>query len=206
MYRGRVGSLVSLHAPTRVRRRGREARTLNGMSGDEAARAGVEGRRSFFRVDNGKANMAASADQADWHRLVSVALPNGDNVGVVTQWTWPNAFDCVSVSDLRKVQAAIANGRWRENSQARDLAGVAAADVLELDVANKAHRAKITALLNTWIKNGMFVVVEGLDERRAKRSYIEVGKAANVLTNRTGQICQTRFEESAFHGSPRQKA
>ena len=92
----------------------RSARTLNGMSEDEAARAGVERRRSFFRVDAGKANLAPPADQADWHRLVSVDLGNGDNVVVVTQWTWPNAFDGVSVHDLRKVQSAVAAGRWRE--------------------------------------------------------------------------------------------
>ena len=36
-------------------------------------------------------------------------------------------------------------------------------------------------LLKTWIQNGMFVVVEGLDEKREKRSYIEVGTWADDL-------------------------
>jgi AAA domain-containing protein len=157
----------------------RAARTLNGMSEDEAARAGVEGRRSFFRVDIGKANMSAPADQTDWHRFLSVDLGNGDSIGVVTRWTWPNAFDDVTVADLRKVQAAIAAGRWRESSQAKDWAGVAVAQVLGLDVSDKGGRARIAAVLKAWVKNGMFVIVEGLDGKREKRSFVEVGEPAN---------------------------
>ena len=103
----------------------------------------------------------------------------GDSVGVVTRWEWPNAFDGVTVNDLRKVQAAIADGRWRENSQAKDWAGVAVAKVLNLDATNKAHRAKIAALLKTWIANRMLVVVEAEDASRRKRFFIEVGTAAN---------------------------
>lgn len=49
------------------------------------------------------------------------------------------------------------------------------ANVLHLDVTNKAHRAKITALLKTWIANGMFAAVEGLDAKREKRSSLRSG-------------------------------
>ena len=162
----------------------RSARTLNGMSEIEAARAGVENRRFYFRVDNGKANLAPPVDAAEWYRLEIVDLGNGkddkpaDSVGVVTRWTWPNAFDGVTVSDLRAVQAAIAAGRWRESPQAKDWAGYAVASVLKLDVTNKAHKAKIAALLKTWIANRMFVVIEGPDAKREKRSFIEVGTPA----------------------------
>jgi hypothetical protein len=124
--------------------------------------------------------MTAPADQADWYRIVSVDLPNGDSVGVATTWEWPNALDGVSVADLRKAQAAIATGGpWRENSQATNWAGVAVARVLNLDPTNKAHKAKVASLLKVWIANGMFVTVEGLDAKREKRSFIEVGEAAN---------------------------
>ena len=157
----------------------RSGRALNQMSKDEAAKAGVEGRRGYFRVENDKANMAPPAEHADWYRLVSVALPNGDNVGVATKWAWPDAFDNVTVADLRKAQAAIAEGRWRENPQAKDWVGIAIAKVLSLDPTNKGHKAKIIAMLKTWIANGMFVIVEGLDEQRRKRSFIEVGAPAN---------------------------
>jgi hypothetical protein len=82
---------------------------------------------------------------------------------------------CVSAADLRAVQAAIAAGRWRQNSQSKDWAGYAVASALKLDANDKAARSKIRELLKTWIKNGMFVVVEGLDNKRERRSYVEVG-------------------------------
>jgi hypothetical protein len=160
----------------------RSARTLNGMSADEATRAGVENRRAHFRVQNGKANLSPPADAAEWYQIASFDLgngPPGDSVGVVTRWTWPDAFDGVTVSDLRRVQAAIAEGRWRESSQAKEWAGYAVASVLKLDPASKAHRAKIAGLLKTWIATGMLVVVEGIDAKREKRSFIEVGELAN---------------------------
>jgi len=85
----------------------------------------------------------------------------------------------VTVSDLRKVQAAVAEGRWRENPQAKDWVGIAVARALGLDPTNRADKTKIAALLKTWIENGMFVVVEGLDAKREKRSFIEVGTPAD---------------------------
>jgi hypothetical protein len=66
----------------------------------------------------------------------------------------------------------------RSDSQAKDW-GVAVAKVLNLDATNKAHRAKIAALLKTWIANRMLVVVEAEDASRRKRFFIEVGTAAN---------------------------
>ena len=90
------------------------------------------------------------------------------------------APDDVAASDLRAVQRAIASGRWRENSQAKEWAGYAVATVMGLDVANKAHKAKIAGLLKTWIENGMLVVVDGLDDSRRTRSFIEVGTSADA--------------------------
>ena len=86
------------------------------------------------------------------------------------------APDDVAASDLRAVQRAIASGRWRENSQAKEWAGHSVAAAMKLDV--ETHKAKIVALLKTWIENGALVVVEGKDERRKKRSFVEVGSVA----------------------------
>ncbi len=158
----------------------RSARTLNGMTEDEAARAGVENRRSYFRVTNGKANLAPAAESSDWYRIASVDLGNGDNVGVITRWKWPDAFDGVTVADLRKAQAAVrTGGPWRESPQAKDWAGHAIAKAMGLDPTNKADRAKVASLLKTWIKNGMFNVVDGEDAKRMPRKFIEVGEPAN---------------------------
>jgi hypothetical protein len=157
----------------------RSARVLNGMSEEEAARAGVDKRRVFFRVENGKANLAPAADQAAWHQLVSVDLANGDSVAAVTKWTWPNAFDGVTVRDLREVQSRIAAGHYRESPQATDWVGHVVASVLRLDMGNKAHKAKVTAILKTWIANDMLRVVEAQDQQRRTRKFIEAGAPAN---------------------------
>jgi hypothetical protein len=50
---------------------------------------------------------------------------------------------------------------------------------LNLDPANRAHKAKINTLLKTWIASGALVVVEGRDARHEVRSFIELGTAAD---------------------------
>jgi AAA domain len=161
----------------------RSVRVLNPMSKDEATNSGVEveRRRFFFRSDIGKANLAPG-EKAVWFNLVSVSLNNGpddgDKVGVVTKWEWPNPLDGVTVATLRAVQAEVARSRWRENIQASDWVGIAVARVLKLDPKDKAARKKISGLMKIWISNGMFAVVTGKDRNGEDRPYVEVGEPA----------------------------
>jgi AAA domain len=164
----------------------RAMRTLNVMSEDEAAKSGVKERRAYFRVDNGKTNNSPPSSVADWYQLLSHDLPNGDDdkpgdsVGVVAKWTWPDPFEGVTVTDLRKAQAAIAvGGPWRESLQSKDWAGNAVPKALGLDPTNKAHRVKVSGLLKTWTAKGLFKIVEGEDSKRMKRNFIEVGEPAD---------------------------
>jgi hypothetical protein len=71
----------------------RSLRILNVMSASEASQLGMDEfeRLSYFRVDQGKANTVPPAKKATWHRFENVALPNGDNVGVVIAWERPDA-------------------------------------------------------------------------------------------------------------------
>ena len=71
------------------------------------------------------------------------------------------------------MQRAIASGRWRESVQAKAWAGHAVAAVMKLDA--ETDKAKIVALLKTWIESGALVVVEGEDEQRKRRQFVEVG-------------------------------
>jgi AAA domain len=157
----------------------RSARTLNVMSADDAETAGVESPRQYFRVTSGKSNMAPPVAESEWYRLQSVELGNGDSVGVVTRWTWPDALHGVTVADLRAVQAIVAKGRYRQNAQAKDWVGNAVAEAMSLDVNKKADRRRISRLLKTWTAKGMFVAVEGEDEKRRKRWFVEVGERAH---------------------------
>lgn len=164
----------------------RSARTLNGMTKEEAERAGVENRRAHFRVDNGKANLAPPPEGSTWFKMESVALGNGpldsdgDYIGVVTPWTWPDPLAGINTKDLRAAQAAVGAGsHWRENAQCKDWVGIPIARALNLDPSKKSDKDKVRRLLKLWIDNGMFVVTQGLDEHRKPRSFVEVGEPAN---------------------------
>ncbi|NUJ80293.1 AAA family ATPase [Methylocystis sp. FS] len=162
----------------------RHMRVLNVMTKDEAAAAGVENRKLYFRADDGKANLAPASDSSEWFNLVSVSLGNGgggpdDHVGVATKWKWPDPLDQVSVHDLRAVQTEVANGRWRANVQAADWVGKAVAKAMKMDASDKRHRAKIIGLLKVWKSTGTLVEVDGKDEARRTKTYVEVGTPAN---------------------------
>ena len=163
----------------------RSARVLNRMTQNEAEKAGVENNWLYFRVDNGKSNMSPSHEKATWYHMESIDLENagpfldGDNVGVVTEWKWPSPLEGVSVSDLRAVQAAVAEGRWRENSQANEWVGRAVAQAMGLDASNKQHRSKIMSLLKVWKASGALVDVDGDDAKGMPRRFVEVGTPAN---------------------------
>ena len=161
----------------------RSARALNRMTPEEAERAGVVEPRFFFRADNGKANLAPP-DKTAWFQLRDTALGNGDpdlpfddgdRVGVAEPWTWPDALASVTVADLLTVQKAVADGRWRADVQANEWVGRAVANVLTLNPDSKTDRARISEMLRTWFASGALRKVEGQDDKRKTRMFVEVG-------------------------------
>jgi hypothetical protein len=161
----------------------RSARVLNPMAADKGKKAGVENRRGYFRVNYGKSNMSPSSDMAAWYHMQSVDLENrgpyqdGDSIDVVTQWKWPDPLEDVTAKDLQAVLQAVGAGRWRESPQAKDWVGRAVAEAMGLDVEDEQAKAKIKGLLKIWIKNGDLAAVEGKDEKRMDRKFVEVGSA-----------------------------
>jgi len=162
----------------------RSARTLNAMSKDEAAKAGVSERHRYVRVDDGKANLAPRSDVATWLKMESMHLGNGsrfadpgDSVGVFVKWHWPNPMDGMTADKMTAVVAAVAAGRWRENMQAQDWVGKPIGDALGLDVSQKADKARVQAIVRQLIGAGVLVVVTGKDTKGNERSFVEVGKA-----------------------------
>lgn len=162
----------------------RSGRVLNGMTTDEAKKAGVENRRSYFRVDNGKSNMAAPADRATWYKLEGQPLGNGpygtdgDSVAVVTTWEWPDLTAGATANDLDKVLRVVRyGGPWRENIQCKnDWIGNAVAIALNLNKEVPADLARIKALLAMWFKSGALVTVKREDDSRRERPFVEAGE------------------------------
>lgn len=165
----------------------RSARVLNAMSADEAEKAEIASndRRRFFRVDDGKANMAPPLEKADWRELVGVGLGNEtpdlpeDIVGVVTPWTMPGVFDDIGVADLRRAQDKIASGTWAANVQADNWAGYAIAEVLDLDAETKGGKTKVRDILKTWTESGALKIVRVEDKAKGRsKPLVTVGVRA----------------------------
>src|SRR5262245_3657536 len=164
----------------------RSVRVLNTMTKEEGEKAGVERHRSYFRIDNGKANMAPPPDETEWRKIVSVDLDNAmgdcppDHVGVVTLWEWPDPMEDLTVASLRAAQKAVSEGGpWRKDVQAKDWVGKPIAAALRLDLESKADVTKIKGMLKIWIANEMFKEVKSDDGTRRPRQFIEVGTWAN---------------------------
>lgn len=167
----------------------RSVLVLNRMSEQEAKRYGIEEekRRRFFRTYDDKNNRAPPSDASDWYTMASVSLGNGtgddgDNMGVVIPWSPPDAFEGVSVEHLRRVQAVIASGEYKAHHSATDWAGIAVADVLGANVADKGDKARITRMLSEWIENDVLRVEERKDGNRQMKKYVVVGRAADDLS------------------------
>jgi hypothetical protein len=161
-----------------LRDKARAMRVLNSMSREEGEKAGVENHRLYFRVDDGKASMAPPSDVATWYRLESVGLGNAtgrrpqDEVGVVVPWKWPDAFDGLPDDALTTAQAAIAEGRWREDPQSGEWAGYSIARALGLDPEKGSDRDRVKTLLSTWLKQGAFETYTAKDRHSKDKSFV----------------------------------
>jgi len=153
----------------------RSVRVFNRMTKEEGDKAGVKYYRRYFNVVDDKNNLAPPAENADWYHLENVSLANGDEVGVVIPWSWPDAFEGVTVAHLYAVQVAIDGQNYRMNVQAKDWVGHAIGRVLNLDTDTKAQQTKIKSLIKTWIQNGSLVETTIKDKYDKERPVIEVG-------------------------------
>lgn len=167
----------------------RGVRVINRMSEDDAAKLGIAEPRRFFYVIDDKPNMAPPpAGKRDWYQLVSVSLPNGDNVGAVDRYTPPNPLDDVSPDSLSRVQKAFAEGDHRYDEQATEWGGYAVASILGLDVGvgskasrtpeQNAARAKVRDILRKLKLSGDIRVETRNDSQRRPRNFYASGEAA----------------------------
>jgi hypothetical protein len=162
----------------------RAIRVLAGMTTDEAKKAGVDNPFRYFRAFSGKLNMALRENKSDWYQLESVDLGNqtvdrpSDNVQVTVAWKWPEALDGVTDADFDRVAALINARKWRESSQAADWVGKAVAEALDLNLDNAPDRTRVAGMLKAWIASGSLRVVNGKDNKRQTKKFVEVAQEA----------------------------
>ncbi|WP_165220368.1 AAA family ATPase [Affinirhizobium pseudoryzae] len=154
----------------------RVVRTINRMSADEGKEFGITQHRNFFRAFDDKSNMAPPPELSEWYELRNVVLPNGDHVGVVSRWAPPDAFDGVTIENLKAVQVAISRGDFREDIRASTWAGTVVAEVLTIDAGSPLGRHKIKRLLAKWIDAGALRIELVKDEKRRDRAFVRVGE------------------------------
>lgn len=160
----------------------RSGRVLNKMQEEDRKRAGVENDpATYFGVDRDKANLAP-VGKRQWIRMASVDLGQGDHVGVAERWTWPDAFDGVTVKDLMAVQKEVQR-LWDEGRPPRasdksgEWIGIVVADILGKDVDH--DRPQLRRIVDAWVKSGALVSVDWTDDHRKTRKAMEVGEWAS---------------------------
>jgi hypothetical protein len=165
-------TLEDARGASAVLAKARSGRTLNSLSDKDAGAGGVEP-KEFFAVEYEKSSMKRPRRIKYWHRLAGVALANGDEVGVATATAKPDALANVGDGDLAKAQAAIAEGQWRADCQAKAWGGIPIGAALGIDAAEKDGKAKVNGMIRAWAKAGHFVFVERVDEKSRKRRFME---------------------------------
>ena len=146
----------------------RAARLLNGMTADEAVKAGLTTHTNHFRVDDAKNNLSKPSDKANWYERVSVQLDNSDSVAVVVPWSYPDAFSGVTNREARKIQVRIDQERPRFHHASSEWCGRIVAEELGLNINDKHDKARIASMVKTWIATKVLEVVEVHDTRNGR--------------------------------------
>jgi hypothetical protein len=142
-------------------------RLLLPMTEDEGAKAGVENHRHFIRIADMEGNLAPpSADVNRWFQKVSVPIPNGQRVGAIEPWSWPDAFMGLRREDAAAARSAIGacDPPARENIQSPAWAGIVIAEALGLPCDDSVTaRNRLKSLLKEWVKSGVLCIEEWRD-------------------------------------------
>jgi RecA-family ATPase len=164
----------------------RSVRILATMTKQEGLDLKIENYEFYFRSFNGKRNFAPPAEESYWYRLENIKLRNhtsdfeddGDNVGVVTRWIYPQVrMPKITDNEIRRAQDAIrAGGPWRASqlSEKEPWVGIPIAEALGVNLLDARVRRIVAKLVKDWLKAGVLKVVVKPDRHREPREYVEV--------------------------------
>lgn len=116
---GKTGDGEAVRGAGAIQGAARSMFTVGTMSPEEAAKLGIEedAKWQYIRHDNAKSNMAPAAGTADWYRLVSVKIGNGDEdypegdlVQTVEAWSPPSPWEGLPWSMIERILAKIEQG------------------------------------------------------------------------------------------------
>jgi len=148
----------------------RSARVVNRMSSNEAALVKIsdEQRTNYIRVDKGKRNMAPP-EHATWWHIVSVIIPNGDNVQAIEPYHF-DALKGVPIASIDWVQSFLReHGPRRASSQSDDWLGHHLGRFCgREDTFDKAGAIWANKIISKWLANKIFKKVRMRDPESRK--------------------------------------
>lgn len=161
---GTGGDAESFRGAVAISGAARVMSTLSPMSPEEADKLGVpkDKRRLHVRLDNAKLNLAPAADTAEWYRLASVRLgngddeyPDGDSVQACEAWTATTAWEGLPwdavLRCLEQIDAGPTPGeKYAIARQSKDRW----AGRVVMQVTNKTE-GQAAAILKLWGDNGV---------------------------------------------------
>ncbi len=185
----------------------RSMRVLNPMIEKEALEAGLlpKQRRFYFRVDNGKSNMAPPPDHMAWYYLADVSLDNSvgddkkpdhwrptDHVGVVEKFVWPEDAK-IPIQIVRDIQLALSSGAYRYNSQSDDWAGYIVADRMKIKLRprlrgegappeteeNKTARAQVKRHIEKLLQDKYLIKIPKIDKKGKSQEFLLPGETSS---------------------------
>jgi hypothetical protein len=167
----------------------RSVRAISRVPKEQLERAGIEDdpRRFFYSGIGDKANLAPPPDSNQWRKLVSVDLgnatpeyPEGDNIGVVTNFEPPSAFDMITVQHLVDVQTLMAKNdeRVKKSDQSGEWIGYLIGEVCEIPSDTKPKKIRIKQIIKAWVESKSIVETQVTNKYRKPVLGYEVGNFA----------------------------
>lgn len=174
---GMTPTIDDMRGGSALRGTARFNRILISMTEDEAVKANVPNHRHFFRIGDMESNLAPpSSDVNRWFEKVSVHIANGQHVGAVRPWQWPDAFDGVSVEKAKKCRLAVMDRdpRPRVSDRAKDWVGYTLAPILGIDPDDKSGRARLKAIIKKWIEEDVLAVEHIMDRAKGRETPVVI--------------------------------
>lgn len=170
--------------------RARVVQTLTTMTKEEAQANGVDerDRRDYFRIDNGKINIAPAGEER-WYHLAGQTIRSGDSVQVVEPWNARRIWESVSAATAATIIDEIGRGvlgadgkpngqRYSNSSKAEDRHGWR---VVQSHLKDHTE-AQCRVILSTWVRSGALKAEGYVDPIQRKPRIGLVAIAANRPT------------------------
>lgn len=184
MQPGVRASIDDMRGGSALRGTARFNRLLVPMSEDEAAKAGLQDHRSHFQIGDIEGNLAPpSSDFAKWFEKISVIAENGESVGVIAPWKWPDAFDGIDPKTSAAARNAVmaADPKPKENPRASAWVGHLIGPIVGIDSNDKGGKARLASIIKTWLSTGVLAVERVYSARDGREIPLIVAGPNNPL-------------------------